>query len=174
MWWGRPWFSPWVRKIPWRRAWQPAPVFLPGDSHGQRSLAGYSPWGHRIGYDGVNEHATHSLETIGRTWLGILREGNKRSYLCLDFQSLLVSHDAAQAECVCGVDGWALALDLSLDLSFPVCRTSGVNGFQGPSRLHHSESLSSLSFQCLVRRVIMQVKQEVGWALLVNGIPAAC
>ena len=40
----RPGFDPWVRKIPWRREWQPAPVFLPGESHGQRSLAGYSPW----------------------------------------------------------------------------------------------------------------------------------
>ena len=38
-------FDPWVGKIPWSRAWQPTPVFLPGDSHGQRSLAGYSPWG---------------------------------------------------------------------------------------------------------------------------------
>ena len=35
-------FDPWVGKIPWRRKWQPAPVFLPGKSHGQRSLAGYS------------------------------------------------------------------------------------------------------------------------------------
>ena len=34
-----------VGKIPWRRKWQPTPVFLPGKSHGQRSLAGYSPWG---------------------------------------------------------------------------------------------------------------------------------
>ena len=40
-------FDPWVRKIPWRRAWQPTPVFLPGESHGQRSVAGYSPWGRR-------------------------------------------------------------------------------------------------------------------------------
>ena len=38
-------FSPWVGKIPWRRKWQPSLVFLPGKSHGQRSLAGYSPWG---------------------------------------------------------------------------------------------------------------------------------
>ena len=38
-------FSPWVWKIPWRRAWQPTPVFLPGESHGERSLVGYSPWG---------------------------------------------------------------------------------------------------------------------------------
>jgi len=37
-------FDPWVGKIPWRRKWQPTPVFLPGESHGQRSLAGYSPW----------------------------------------------------------------------------------------------------------------------------------
>ena len=35
----------WVRKIPWRREWLPTPVFLPGEFHGQRSLAGYSPWG---------------------------------------------------------------------------------------------------------------------------------
>ena len=38
-------FDPWVRKIPWRRKWQPIPVFLPGKSHGWRRLAGYSPWG---------------------------------------------------------------------------------------------------------------------------------
>ena len=40
-------FEPWVGKIPWRRAWQPTPVFMPGESRGQRSLAGYSPWGHK-------------------------------------------------------------------------------------------------------------------------------
>ena len=38
-------FDPWVRKIPWRRKWQATPVLFPGESHGQRSLAGYSPWG---------------------------------------------------------------------------------------------------------------------------------
>ena len=41
-------FDPWVRKIPWRREWQPTPVFLPGEFHGQRSLMGYSPWGRRV------------------------------------------------------------------------------------------------------------------------------
>ena len=35
--------DPWVRKTPWRRAWQPTPAFLPGESYGQRSLVGYSP-----------------------------------------------------------------------------------------------------------------------------------
>ena len=39
----RPGFDAWVRKIPWRRAWQSNPVVLPGKSHGHRSLAGYSP-----------------------------------------------------------------------------------------------------------------------------------
>ena len=38
------WFDSWVGKIPWRRKWHPTPVLLPGESHGQRSLAGYSPW----------------------------------------------------------------------------------------------------------------------------------
>ena len=37
-------FDPWVGKIPWRRAWQLTPVFLPGESPGQRSLVGCSPW----------------------------------------------------------------------------------------------------------------------------------
>ena len=40
-------FDPWVRKIPWRRAWQPTPVFLPGEFHGQSSLADYSPQGRK-------------------------------------------------------------------------------------------------------------------------------
>ena len=40
-------FDPWVGKIPWRRKWQPTLVFLPEESHGQKSLAGYSPWGHK-------------------------------------------------------------------------------------------------------------------------------
>ena len=39
-------FDPWVRRIPWKRAWQNTPVFLPGESPGQRGLAGCGPWGH--------------------------------------------------------------------------------------------------------------------------------
>ena len=42
-------FDPWFRKIPWKRKWQPTPVFLPGKFHGQRRLVGYSPWGRRVG-----------------------------------------------------------------------------------------------------------------------------
>ena len=38
----------WIKKIPWRREWLPTPVFLPGEFHGQRSLASYSSWGGRV------------------------------------------------------------------------------------------------------------------------------
>ena len=44
---GRLGFDPWVRKIPWKRKWQPTPVFLPGEFHGERSFVGYSPCGHK-------------------------------------------------------------------------------------------------------------------------------
>ena len=45
-------FYPWVGKIPWRKAWQITPVFLPGESHGQRKLGGYqSMRSHRVGHD---------------------------------------------------------------------------------------------------------------------------
>ena len=40
-------FYLWVRKILWRREWLPTPVFLPGEFHGQRSMAGYCLWGHK-------------------------------------------------------------------------------------------------------------------------------
>ena len=51
-------FSPWVGKIPWRRAWQPTPVFLPGESHRQRSLVGPQPTGHKESdTTGETEHA---------------------------------------------------------------------------------------------------------------------
>ena len=53
-------FDPWVRKISWRRKWQPTPVFLPGESPGQRSLAGYSPWGHKES-DTTEQWSTYAL-----------------------------------------------------------------------------------------------------------------
>ena len=52
--------NPWVRKIPWRRKWQPSPIYLSGESHGQRSLAGYSPWGQRVRHGWSNLACTHS------------------------------------------------------------------------------------------------------------------
>jgi len=43
----KPGFYSWVRRIPWRRKWGPTPVLLPGESHAQRILVGYSPWGRK-------------------------------------------------------------------------------------------------------------------------------
>ena len=54
-------FYPWVGKIPWRREWLPSPVFLPGESHGQRSLVGYSPRGQRES-DMTEKQSTHILK----------------------------------------------------------------------------------------------------------------
>ena len=59
-------FDPWVGMIPWSGKWQPTPVFLPGECHGQRSLVGYSPWGHKeLDVTDATEHSTaqHTLCT---------------------------------------------------------------------------------------------------------------
>ena len=55
--------DPWVRKIPWTREWQPTPVFFPGQSHIQRSLAGYSPWGSKES-DRTVQLCTPSIDCI--------------------------------------------------------------------------------------------------------------
>ena len=71
-------FDLWVGKIPWRRAWQPTPVVLPGKSHGQRILAEHSPWGSQtVRHDEqLNHHHhvqakkvqwTHGRSTVGQT-----------------------------------------------------------------------------------------------------------
>ena len=57
----RPEFYPWVGKNPWRREWLPTPVFLPGKFHGQRGLAGYSPWTHK-------EPETTKRLTLSLSW----------------------------------------------------------------------------------------------------------
>ena len=77
----RPGFNPWVRKIPWRREWQPTPVFLPGKYHGQRSLVGYSLWGHK-------ESDTTKPLTLS---------------LCDSLGVIMCPEDRAQPTDVCGV-----------------------------------------------------------------------
>ena len=56
-------FHPWVGKILWRRAGQPTPVFLPEESHGQRSLVGYSPWGHKE-LDRTEQLSMHACKAL--------------------------------------------------------------------------------------------------------------
>ena len=60
-------FDPWVGKVPWRRAWQPTPVFLPGESHGQKSLASYSLWGHEES-DMTEWACTYSVRVERTCW----------------------------------------------------------------------------------------------------------
>ena len=62
----------WVRRIPWRRAWQPTPVFLPGESPGQRSLEGCSPWG--------SKELDTTVKIKGPDYRGILRVVVQESY----------------------------------------------------------------------------------------------
>ena len=64
-------FDPLVGKIPWRRKWQPTPVFLPGKSHGQRSLVGYSPWGRkRVRHNlATKQHLSQELSSSPKTVL---------------------------------------------------------------------------------------------------------
>ena len=66
-------FSPGVGKIPWRRKWQPTPVLLHGKSHGQRRLAGYSPWGHkRVGHSLATEQHEQKWQASGGSFDGIV------------------------------------------------------------------------------------------------------
>ena len=83
----RPRFDPWVGKIPWRRKWQPTPVFLPEEFHGQRSLVGYSPWGHKS-QTPLSNYAMTTVLLLGwkrPLWCCCARYGGKKSYLCLRF-----------------------------------------------------------------------------------------
>ena len=97
---GRAGFDPWVRKIPWRREWQPTLVFLPGEFFGQRSPVGYSPWGQKesdttkqlilsLEYNGIYYYTLlitescflkiHILKSYYKKWLYVkieLRGGN--------------------------------------------------------------------------------------------------
>ena len=89
---GRPKFNPWVRKIPWRRKWQPTPVFLPGKSNGRRRLAGYSPWGRK---ESDTTKWFHFLEThYQKKPMSVM--GRYQSLRCINRAWLLLSTNALQ------------------------------------------------------------------------------
>ena len=79
---GRPRFDPWVGKIPWRRKWQPPPVFPPGKSHGRRSLAGYSPWGGSQSRTRLSDFHSLTLRPLGSIttseWVSLAAPAQKR------------------------------------------------------------------------------------------------
>ena len=92
-------FDPWVKKIPWSRKWQPAPVLLPGKFHGQRSLAGYSPQNYRVGHSWAQKlqvclghqwvcpsrRPPSSTWAVGRAgvWADSFLRGGRRELHCL-------------------------------------------------------------------------------------------
>ena len=80
-------FDCWVQKIPWRRKWQPNPVFLPGKPHRQRSLVGYSPWGRRVSLIPVSEKMSGKS-----AWRNLGLEGRALScdYICLKLSGILL------------------------------------------------------------------------------------
>ena len=62
-------FDPWVEKIPWRKKWQPTPVFLLGESHGQRSLAGHCPWGRKKIRHSWAHTCMHTVRCVHWDWV---------------------------------------------------------------------------------------------------------
>ena len=75
------WVGPWVRKIPWRREQLPTLVFWPGEFHGQRSLASYSPWGQKEldMTERLSLHFTLFKRKLGRVALNKSLLGNNKS-----------------------------------------------------------------------------------------------
>ena len=67
-----------VYLLPWRRKWQPTPVILPGEFHGQRSLAGYSPWGCRVRHDGAT--INHLLPVLFKDAVTFLHQKRALKY----------------------------------------------------------------------------------------------
>ena len=72
-------FDPWVRKIPWRKAWQSTPVFLLGKSRGQRSLAGCSPWRHRES-TGLSNWRCYTTTNLNSSVLAVFLSLTKEIY----------------------------------------------------------------------------------------------
>ena len=79
-------YDPRVRKIPWRRQWQPTPVFLPEKSHGQRCLAGYRPWGFKES-DMIEHTHTHGI----LTWIIQVQNKISKVLLCLNKPSIFTT-----------------------------------------------------------------------------------
>ena len=77
-------FSPCVWKIPWRRNWQPTPVFLPGESHGWKSLEGYNPRGHKEA-DTPERLSTHSQGESSCIWSQKGNVGTEKALVIMEF-----------------------------------------------------------------------------------------
>ena len=134
-------FDPWVGKIPWRRKWQPSPVFLPGKSHGQRSLVGYCPLGHKESdtTKGLSTHTHHvasvslNLEqfSVLLLWsLTVLKSAGFSFWkLTLNLGPSNISHDQTWAMHPWLESHWMVAAPISVLLRLLI---TGINTFIFP------------------------------------------
>ena len=112
------WFDTWIGKIPWGRKWQPTPVFLPGKSHGQRSLVGYSPWGRKsptwLGQ--LSMQATHkeSRDAESRDPVGAMKEESSLNTAlgetALSEMEIWANVEERAPSCNLGIRGWGVSL----------------------------------------------------------------
>jgi len=103
-------FNTWVWKIPWRRAWLPTPLFMPGESHGQRSLEGYSSWG---GHDWSKFVCTHMQFKHLNSFRSPRISFNRFKYLSECETNLLISTELS-------IRFWACISNFSLCIASPV------------------------------------------------------
>ena len=90
---GRPGFDPCIGKIPWRKQWQLTPIlFLSGEFHGQRSLASYSPWGHKE--SDTTKQLTHSHTKFNYSQSDFQNEYAKMKFKYLETQNRLKNNNA--------------------------------------------------------------------------------
>ena len=95
-------FNPWVGKIPWRSAWQPTPVFLPRESHGQRSLAGCSPQSYKS--DTTERLSTHARYDVSPSTFAEIRKLGPRAkhgLLPVFVNKVLLEHSQAYSCTYC-------------------------------------------------------------------------
>ena len=86
-------FDLWVGKMPWSRKWQPTPVFLPGKSHGQKSLAGYHPWHHKESDTTKHTCISHSHHYI-KCFRCYSTQGNQPDHLTCLLRNLYAGQEA--------------------------------------------------------------------------------
>ena len=131
----RPRSDPCVRKIPWRRKWQPTLVFLPGEFHGQRSLASYRPWGHK------------ESDITERLSLSLLTE-------CLFSLEIHILKPSSQYDGICrqdfGEDNWFTKVESSWEGLIPIWR----NYTEPPCPFHHVRTQQEDSNLCTRKKVL--------------------
>ena len=121
-------------KIPWRREWQPTPVFLPGEFHGQGSLAGYSPWGSKE-LD-ITEQLTLSLSLFH----AVVRNNPKRSHVPFSQFPYMVTSFKSQPAC------W-FSQDTACFITTGISRGHTHFPLSTPGNLSSVFQLHNLSFQ---------------------------